>query len=122
MSQNDLLSSHITVSSILLCPALYCVQHITVSTVAQSFHVSTCCGRIMLRLRSTSVSFKCRWWVVKGHPLCSIKSTITSCQTLMGSVFYLLKVDHSLWKLPVENPISPFTQFTLTYLLFTCNN
>ena len=32
MSQNDLLSSHITVSSILLCPALYCVQHITVSS------------------------------------------------------------------------------------------
>ena len=32
MSQNNLLSSHITVSSILLCPALYCVQHITVSS------------------------------------------------------------------------------------------
>ena len=31
MSQNNLLSSHITVSSILLCPALYCVQHIIVS-------------------------------------------------------------------------------------------
>ena len=31
MSQNDLLSSHITVSSILLCPALYCVQLYTVS-------------------------------------------------------------------------------------------
>src|SRR5210317_739652 len=32
MSQNDLLSSHITVSSTLLCPALYCVQLITVSS------------------------------------------------------------------------------------------
>ena len=31
MGQNDLLSSHITVSSILLCPALYCVQLYTVS-------------------------------------------------------------------------------------------
>ena len=31
MSQNNLLSSHITVSSILLCPALYCVQLYTVS-------------------------------------------------------------------------------------------
>ena len=31
MSQNDLLSSHITVSSILLCPTLYCVQLYTVS-------------------------------------------------------------------------------------------
>ena len=32
LSQNDLLSSHITVSSTLLCPALYCVQLITVSS------------------------------------------------------------------------------------------
>ena len=31
-SQNDHLSRYITVSSILLCPALYCVQHIIVSS------------------------------------------------------------------------------------------
>ena len=49
MSQNDLLSSHITVSGILLCPALFsvsntllcpahnCVQQNTVSTLTQKF-------------------------------------------------------------------------------------
>ena len=73
MSQNDLLSSHITVSSTLLCPALYCVQLITVSSTLLcpttycvhtypkcllfTFHISMFCGRIMLRLRSTSCSF-----------------------------------------------------------------
>ena len=62
---------HITVSNTLLCPTLYCVQHIIVSSTLLcptkycihtypkgllfSFHISTCCGRIMLRLRSTSV-------------------------------------------------------------------
>ena len=56
----------------LLCPALYCVQHINVSSTLLcptkycvhtypkgllfTFHISMCCGRIMLRLRSTSVS------------------------------------------------------------------
>ena len=32
MSRNGHLSSHITVSSILLCPGLYCVRHIIVSS------------------------------------------------------------------------------------------
>jgi len=61
---------HFTVSSTLLCPELYCVQHITVSNtllcqakycvhtypkdLLSTFHISTCCGRIMC-LRSTSV-------------------------------------------------------------------
>ena len=31
MSQNDLLSSHISMSSSILCPTHYCVQHIIVS-------------------------------------------------------------------------------------------
>ena len=75
MSQNDLLSSHITVSSIflcvqhftvsssILCPTHYSVQHIIVSNKILcphlpkgsfvSFHISMCCGRIRLRLRST---------------------------------------------------------------------
>ena len=70
MSLNDLLYSHITVSSIycvqlyilsntLLCPAHYCVQQNTVSTLTQRVFCSPFtfqCGRIMLRLQSTSVN------------------------------------------------------------------
>ena len=53
MSQNDLLFSHITVSSTLLCPTKYCV-HIYPKGLLFTLHISMCCGRIMLRLRSTS--------------------------------------------------------------------
>ena len=71
MGQNDPLSSHITLTSILLCPALYCVQHITVSSTLLcltkycahtypkgllfTFHILKCCSRIMLRWQSTPV-------------------------------------------------------------------
>ena len=44
--QHDHWSNHITVSSTLLCPSKY---------LPLTFHLLTCCGRIMLRLWSTSV-------------------------------------------------------------------
>ena len=44
-----------TVSSTLLCPTKFCV-HTYPKGLLFTFHISTCCGRIMLRLRSTSVS------------------------------------------------------------------
>ena len=68
MSHNDILSSHITVSSSILFPTHCCVQHIIVSNKILrphlpkgslfTFHISMCCGRIMLCLRSTSVYSK----------------------------------------------------------------
>ena len=54
-------------SSSILCPTHYCVQHIIVSNKILcphfpkgsfvSFHISMCCGRIRLRLRSTFISY-----------------------------------------------------------------
>ena len=81
----------ITYPVILLCPALYCVQHIIVSNKILCpkkycvhtypkvhlfpLHMSTCCGRIMLRLRST--------WVVN----CWL--TFTLClEHLWSTLFY----------------------------------
>ena len=46
---------HNTVSNT-LCSAKYCV-HTYPKDLLFAFHISTCCGRIMLCLRSTSLSF-----------------------------------------------------------------
>ena len=91
---------HFTVSSTLLCSALYCVQHITVSSTLLcttkncvhtdpkgllfTFHISMCCGRIMLRLRSTSVSL---WYNKFVHGI--THSKIYNC---MMEYFFLTKL------------------------------
>ena len=52
MSQNNLLSSHITVSSILLCPTHYCVQHIIVSN-------KILCPHLPKRVFCSPFTFQC---------------------------------------------------------------
>ena len=60
MSQNDHLYSNITVSSTLLCPTKYSV-HTYPKVHLFTFHMSTCCRCILLRLQSTWV---CLCWKI----------------------------------------------------------
>ena len=116
-SQNDHLSSHITVSSILLCPVLYCVQHYTVSStlmcpihyyVQQNtvsrltqrifcspfIHILSCCGRIMLRLRLLFCFLFVKFFFAEiGEVLLYVYTISSHLIITIQNSFLLFKVD-----------------------------
>ena len=96
---------HFTVSSSILCPTHYCVQHIIVSNKILcphlpkgsffTFHISMCCGRIMLHLRSTSVflsMYNCLIYMFSAKYKFGLKldNNVLCCEAVFRSKIQLL--------------------------------
>ena len=114
-------AQHITVSSTLLCPTKYCI-HTYPKGLLFTFYISTCCGRIMLRLRSTCFlcwqNQSCLFLLVhRGQKWCFLSNaTLTFRKRRCVTIFSETVIG---WMLELQGNLSKSNNIGTEFVRFT---